>query len=124
MKKLVLLLLKAVPIVGALACALNSTLSYFGYDLAWVGYVAHIVFFLAWLALAFYFKFCSFYYMLVIYILAAQTVNITDYLFGLPLTNWDMFVFHAGLIGFMLLFFAYTHVRDTKRLKQHLKETG
>ena len=124
MKKLIVFLLKAVPVVGALSCALNSTLSYYGFDLAWLGYLAHAVVLLAWIALAFYFRFCSFYYMLVIYILAAQTLNIMDCLFGLPFTDWELFVFHAGLIGFMLLFFTYTHVRDTRNLKKRLDEDG
>lgn len=124
MKKLIVFFLKAVPVVGALCCALNSTLSYYGINLIWLGYVAHSVFLIAWILLAYYFRFCSFYYMLVVYILAAQMVNLMDYTIGLPLTDWEMFVFHAGLIGFMLLFFTYTHVRDTRNLKKRIDEDG
>jgi hypothetical protein len=121
MKKLTLLLLKAVPVIGAICCASNSLLSYFGYDLAWMGYVLYIAFLLGWLALASYFRFCSFYFMLILYILLSEGLNLIEYFHPLPLSERDVFILHCGIIGFMILFFTYFHVRDTRKLKEHLK---
>ena len=122
MKKVALLLLKAVPVVGAICCTLDSTLSYFFIDLSWTGYLMDVVFLAAWVALAVFFSFCSFYFMLLGYVILAQAINAVDYLYGIPLSDKGMFVLHCGLIGFMLLFFTYSHVRDTKRFKRHLTQ--
>ena len=124
MKKIALLLLKAVPVVGALCCAANSLLSYFYIDTAWTGFVMYAVFMTGWLALAYCFKFCSFYFKLIFYILTVQAINAIDYLYGLPLTNKGMFVLHCSIIGFLIIYFTICHVRDTRKLKEHLKETG
>ena len=124
MKKMALLMLKSVPVIGALLCALNSTLAYFGIDLAWTGYLMRVLFLIAWFMLARFFGFCSFYYKLIGYIILAQTINSIDYLYGIPLSDKGMFILHCGLIGFMLLLFTYCHVRDTKRLKRHLTKAG
>jgi len=122
MKKLILILLKVVPTVAALCCALNSILSYFGINLAWLGYIVILVFFIAWIALAIYFKFCSFYFMLIGYIVVCEGLNLYDCLVGLPLSDRGMFVTHCSLIGITLLICTYAHVRDTKKIKQHFKE--
>ena len=122
MKKLVLFLLKAVPVVGALCCALNSLLSYFGYDLVWTGYLFYVVLLLAWLALARYFRFCSFFFFLIYYILTAECVNIIDYLVGIPISDKGIFVLHCGIIGLTIILFTYCHVRETKKIKRHLKK--
>ena len=121
MKKLTLFLLKAVPIIGALCCALNSLLSYFGYDLAWTGYILYNAFLIGWLALAYYFKFCSFYFMLILYILLAEGLNMIEYFHPLPLSDRAIFILHCGIIGLMIIFFGYWHVRDTRKLKKRLK---
>ena len=122
MKHILLLLLKAVPIVGALCCALSSLTAYFGYELAWLGYVMRAVFMIAWIALAYYFRFCSFYFFLIYYIITCDTINIIDYLRPLPLTDWGCFVLHCAVIGLFVILFTYFHVRDTKKVKQHLEE--
>ena len=122
MKKIVLLTLKIVPVVGALCCALNAIFSYYNIDLAWTGYILYFAFLLGWFALAIYFKFCSFYFILISYILLSEVINLIDYHFDLPFSDKGIFVLHCGLIGFIIIFFTYLHVRDTKKVKQHLKK--
>lgn len=122
MKKAVLLLLKFVPVVGALCCAGNSLLSHFGFDLVWLGYVMQFVFLIAWYALAIYFKFCTFYKLLVLYIMVCEAINTIDYVIGLPITEWDAFVLHCGIIGLFVILFTYIHVRDTKNIKRSSEE--
>ena len=122
MKKVVLLLLKFVPVIGALCCAGNSLLSHFGYDLVWLGYVMQFTFLIAWYALAIYFKFCTFYKLLVLYVMVCEAINTIDYVFELPITEWGSFVMHCGIIGLFIIIFTIIHVRDTKKVKQHLEE--
>ena len=124
MRKAALVMLKFVPVVYALCCALNSTLSYFGIDLAWIGFIANMMLFVGWLTLAYCFRFCSFYYALILYILTANGLNTIDYLFGIPVSDRGLFILHCGLIGLTILCCTYLHVRDTKKLKKHLTGVG
>lgn len=123
-KKIVLISLKVVPCVGALSCAANSMLSYFGIDLAWLGYVVIIVFILSWYLLARYFQFCSFYFMLLYYVITCEAINIIDCKSQLPFSNKHMFVLHVALFGFYAILYTILHVRDTRKLKEHIKENG
>ena len=123
-KKLILILLKAVPVIGALCCALNSLLAYFGFDLAWTGYIMYFVFLIAWYALAKYFKFCSFFFVLLYYIITCEVINTIDYLFGIPISDKHFFVLHVALFGFYAILYTILHVRDTRKLKEHIKENG
>ena len=121
-KKIALLSLKVVPCVGALCCAANSMLSYFGIKLAWLGYVAIIVFISSWYLLARYFKFCSFYFMLLYYIITCEVVNIIDFKYHLPFSDKHMFVLHVALFGFYTLLYTYLHVRDSRKTKKHIAQ--
>lgn len=122
MRKLVLLTMKLAPVIGAICCASNSLLSYYGIYLPWLGYIMAISFLIAWIALAIYFKFCSFYFMLIGYILISEGLNLYDCLVGLPLSDRGMFVTHCSLIGITILVCTFAHVRDTKKVKQHFEE--
>jgi len=117
MKRLVLILLRFVPIVGVLCCASNSILSCFDHDLEWLGYVMHGTMMITWIALAIYFRFCIFYFILVLYILANETINAIDFVFHLPLENWDMFVIYCGLFGITIITATITHVGHKRKHK-------
>lgn len=119
MKKLVLILLRFVPIIGALCCASNSILSYFGFDLVWLGYVMHGLMMATWIALAVYFQFCLFYKILVLYILACEVINTIDYVFTIPISNWSMFVIYCGLAGITVITATIAHVRDKGKHKDN-----
>ena len=124
MKKFLLILLKIVPMVGALCCALNGILSYFYLDMVWLGYVMHGMMMLTWIALAIYFKFCVFYMLLVLYFLACETINTIDYIFHIPISNWGMFVVYCSLTGVLIISATIAHVKHTKRNKKHIGELG
>lgn len=123
-RKLALLLLKAVPVVGALSCVLNSMLSYIGIYLDWLGYATISFFIIAWYLLARIFNFCTFYFILLFYVLSCEALNMADYYIGIPVSDRGMFVLHVSLFGLYALIYTFIHVRDTRKLKEHLKETG
>lgn len=74
-------------------------------------------FLIAWLAIANYFKFCVFYILLVLYILACEIMNIIDYIWGIPLSDKGMFVLHCGLLGLTIITSTIAHVRDKGKHK-------
>lgn len=117
MKRLVIILLRFVPIIGALCCASNSILSYFDLDLVWLGYVMHGLMMATWIALAIYFCFCIFYFILVLYILACELINTVDYVFHLPFSDWEMFVIYCGLFGVAAIAATIAHVRHQRKHK-------
>ena len=117
MKELVIALLRFVPIIGALCCASNSILSYFDFDLVWLGYVMHGLMAVTWMALAIYFRFCLFYFLLVVYILLNETINTIDYVFHIPLSDWEMFVVYCGLFGITIIVSTISHVRHKRKHK-------
>ena len=117
MKNLILILLRFVPIVGALCCAVNSILSCFDNDLVWLGYVMHGLMMITWIALAIYFRFCLFYFILVFYILICETINTIDYVFHIPFEDWEMFVLYCGLFGLTIITSTIAHVRHKRKHK-------
>lgn len=121
-KKVILLLLKIVPCVGAVCCASNSMLAYFGFNLEFLGYIMTAVFIIAWYALARYFRFCSFFFILLFYIISCEALNTIDYLIGIPVSDKAMFVLHVSLFGFYTLLYTYLHVRDTRKVREHLEK--
>jgi len=121
-RKRILLMLKAVPVVGALCCAADSMLAYFGFNLEWLGYILAITLLTAWYALARYFRFCSFYFVLLGYIITCQALNTIDYLYGIPVSDKQFFILHVALFGFYALLYTYLHVRDNKADKGHTRQ--
>ena len=117
MKKLVIILLRFVPVIGALCCALNSILSCFEKDLCWLGYVMHSAMMVTWITLAIYFRFCIFYFILVLYILTCEAINIIDYTHPIPIDNWERFVMYCGLFGITIVTATIAHVRDKGKHK-------
>ena len=111
-KKVLLALLRFVPVVGALCCAIDSLLSYYFIDTVWLGFIMRLTFLFSWIALAIYFRFCLFYMILVFYIIVCTTLNTIDYIWGIPISSRDLFVLHIGLIGVTALTATIAHVRD------------
>ena len=117
MKRFVLILLRFVPIIAALCCATNSISSCFGHSMEWLGYVMHGAMLLTWIALAILFRFCFYYFMLVIYVLLNELINTIDAIKPLPISNWNIFVLHCGLIGMTIIIATIVHVYHQRRNK-------
>jgi len=122
MKELIIRLLRFVPVIGAICCAANSILSYLYIETEWLGYIMCATFLVAWLAIAKYFRFCVFYILLVLYILACEIMNIIDYIWGIPLSDKGMFVLHCGLLGLTIITSTIAHVRDKRKHKDHIED--
>lgn len=105
--KLVLLSIKAVPIIISVIYVINTVLSYFGIDLPLLSYVVQYLF-IAFMYLASYaFRFCRWHRMFIHYITLVFTLNIYDYHFGLPITDRGLLLFYCILTGVFLLVTVY-----------------
>ena len=85
--KIQLYMLKVIPMVMAVTCLLNSTLSYFDIDLPILSYIASnsiltIVFFYI---SSYVFRFCAYHRMFMHYTTITWILNIVDTYIGIPI---------------------------------------
>lgn len=115
--KILLLILKFIPMVTALCYMLNVLLALFGID---AGFLSHIcgMSLLPWLFIlvaTFVFRFCIYHRMFLYYILASDVVNIIDYYIGIPLSTANMIMVHFVLISVFLFLILYLYVKHRKK---------
>lgn len=94
--RMVLLLLKVIPMLLALTCLLNTTLSYFGIDaplLSYIGGVSILPLFFLYLS-SYAFRFCSYHRMFLHYVSVNWILNIADYYIGIPIQDKDLFLMY------------------------------
>lgn len=103
--KLLLVVLKFIPMVTALCYFLNTLFALFGIDTPLFSHIAGMSL-LPWLFIllaAYVFRFCAYHRMFLYYILVVDLLNIFDYYIGIPLSTYNLFVIHV-LITCVFLF--------------------
>lgn len=109
-------LLKILPMLMAGLCLLNTILSSFNIDLPIITYISGIGF-VPWLFIllsSYLFRFCEYHRMFLWYILTNNIICITDMEIGLPISNWNLFIFHIIVAGVFLFLILYFHQRCRK----------
>lgn len=112
--KLLLLLLKYIPIIIAFFYVLNTVTALLGVNLPVLSHIAGMSLF-TWVFMyiaAWVFQFCIYHRMFLYYILVTDLVNIYDYYIGI---NYDIVAIHATLIGTSLFLILYFYVKHNKR---------
>lgn len=110
--KIALGLLKIIPMLIAGMYLANSVLSYFGID--WT--IFSILGGMSLLPLLFLyitsycFKFCAWHRMFLHYIVVVDVINYIDYLWGIPITNKQLFIGHIILAGLFLYIILYLKI--------------
>ena len=100
--------LKILPMMMAGLYLTNTILSSWNIDYSIFSYVAHLLGWYLILKASYLFGFCTYHRMFLWYILANDVICITDYEFGLPISEWNLFVLHiivAGIFMFLVLYF-------------------
>lgn len=100
--------LKILPMMMAGLYLINTVLSSFNIDYSIFSYIAHLLGWYLILKASYLFGFCTYHRMFLWYILVNDIICITDYEFGLPISNWNLFVLHiivAGIFLFLVLYF-------------------
>lgn len=94
--KFELILLKFIPFILAIACLLNTILSYFGIDLIILTYLCGISFFtLLFLFVSSYvFKFCLYHRLPLYYVVVNNLLAIYDYHIGIPLNDKHLLILY------------------------------
>lgn len=112
--KIVLYLVKVIPIVVSLIYVLNMILSYFYIDIPILAYIVQYLFIAFMYAASYTFKFCSWHRMFINYISAILTLNIIDYHWQLPISDRGMLLVYALITGIFIIIIAYLRFRVCK----------
>ena len=111
LQKLLLLVLKYIPIVIAL-CYMLNTMFYIEplSNIAGVSLLTWIFLYLASIA----FEFCSYHRMFLWYILMDDILNIVDYYWNIPISTDNLIRIHNILAGITLFIVLILYVKDNK----------
>ena len=87
--KIELCLVKVIPMIYALLSLLNTTLSYFGIDVAILSYIGSVSFITLLLlyVTSYVFKFCEYHRMFIHYTTVTWILNIIDLYIGIPVSD-------------------------------------
>ena len=115
--KLLLITLKVIPMLLALLCLLNTTLSYFGIDLVIISYIGGVsVLPLMFLYISSYaFKFCEYHRMFLHYVTFNWIINIYDYYIGIPLSDRNLLAMYLIITCIFLFIILYLYLKSRKK---------
>lgn len=115
--KLLLLVLKLIPMVTALGYALNTLFAYIGIETPIISNICgmSILPWLYTLLSAFVFRFCAYHRMFLYYILITDIINIIDYYIGMPVLTRNLFALHAIITAVFLFLILYLYAKHCKK---------
>lgn len=115
--KLLLVLVKYIPILIALCYMLNTIAAYMiGTTIEPLSNIAGMPL-MTWIftyVSSWVFYFCLYHRLFLYYILMDDVVNITDYYWVIPLSTDRLIMAHAILVGMLIFIMALIHVRNNK----------
>ena len=120
--KIELYLLKAMPMLLAAIYLINTVLSYYDIVLPALSYIGGLSFIpLLFMYISSYvFRFCSYHRMFLHYIVVNDLINLTDYYYTLPMSDWELFILHMSIAGISLFIILYLYVKSrSKNVKKH-----
>ena len=115
--KVLLLLLKVIPMLTALGYLLNTILLYIGINAEFLSFLIGMSL-LPWLFIlisAFVFKFCIYHRMFLYYIVCTDSINIYDSYIGIPIDNFNLLKLHFIVTGIFLFLILYLYVKCNKK---------
>ena len=114
--KLLIIVLKFIPMLTAL-CYMSSTIfNYFGYNiepLSNIGGMSLLTWLFIYLA-SIVFNFCSYHRVFLWYIFIDDIFNITDYYITIPISTDNILMLHNIFIGITLFTVLILYVKDNK----------
>lgn len=118
MYKLLILMLKYIPMLISLVYVLNTALSYFYIDITVLSNLA-VMSILPWIFMylsATVFKFCLYHKTFLYYILVTDIINIVGYYVGIPVKDLELLMIHGTITGLFLFVISCLYVRSHKKL--------
>ena len=120
--KIELYLLKAMPMLLAAIYLINTVLSYYDIVLPALSYIGGLSFIpLLFMYISSYvFRFCSYHRMFLHYIVINDLINLIDYYYTLPISDWELLILHMSIAGISLFIILYLYVKSrSKNVKKH-----
>ena len=115
--KLLLIVLKFIPMVTALCYLLNTVFACFGIYPEFLSHIAGMSL-LPWLFIliaAHVFKFCIYHRMFLYYILVSDIISVIDYYIGIPLDTYSIIAVQFAVAGMFLFLILYFYVKCNKK---------
>lgn len=115
--KLLVVMLKYIPMLITLFYIANTVLSYFYIDIPALSNIAGMSL-LPWIFMyvaATVFRFCAYHKMFLYYILVVDVINITDYYIGIPIGDLELLMVHGAITGVSLFIILYLYIKSHKK---------
>lgn len=115
--KIELYLLKVMPMLIAVIYLINTVLSYYDIILPVLSYIGGLSLIpIVFMYLSSYvFKFCSYHRMFLHYIVINDLINLVDYYYTLPISDWQLLVLHMSIAGISLFIILYLYVKSHRK---------
>lgn len=123
--KIELYLLKVMPILLATIYLVNTVLSYYDIVVLALSYIGGLSFIpLVFMYISSYvFRFCSYHRMFLHYIVINDLINLIDYHYTLPISDWELLILHMSIAGISLFIILYLYVKGhSKNVKKHSRQ--
>lgn len=116
--KIELYLLKVIPMLIAAIYLINTVLSYYDIILLVLSYIGGLSLIpLVFMYISSYvFRFCSYHRMFLHYIVINDLINLVDYYYTLPISDWQLLVLHIGIAGISLFIILYLYVKSHRKI--------
>lgn len=123
--KIELYLLKVMPMLLAAIYLVNTVLSYYDIVVLALSYIGGLSFIpLVFMYISSYvFRFCSYHRMFLHYIVINDLINLIDYHYTLPISDWELLILHMSIAGISLFIILYLYVKGhSKNVKNHSRQ--
>ena len=120
--KIELYLLKVMPMLLGTIYLVNTVLSYYDIIIPVLSYIGGLSFIpLVFMYVSSYvFRFCSYHRMFLHYIVVNDSINLIDYYYTLPISDWEFLILHMSVAGIILFTILYLYVKGySKNVKEH-----
>ena len=120
--KIELYLLKVMPMLLATIYLVNTVLSYYDIIIPVLSYIGglSLIPLVFMYTSSYVFRFCSYHRMFLHYIVVNDLINLTDYYYTLPISDWELFILHMSIAGVSLFIILYLYVKGhSKNVKEH-----
>lgn len=120
--KMELYLLKVMPMLLAAIYLVNTVLSYYDIIIPVLSHIGGLSFIpLVFMYVSSYvFRFCSYHRMFLHYIVVNDSINLIDYYYTLPISDWELLILHMSVASIILFIILYMYVKGhSKNVKEH-----
>lgn len=120
--KIELYLLKVMPMLLAAIYLVNTVLSYYDIIIPALSHIGGLSFIplVFMYVYSYVFRFCNYHRMFLHYIVVNDLINLVDYYYTLPISDWELLVLHMSVAGIALFIILYLYVKGhSKNVKKH-----